>query len=932
MILSIAVMVLICALWQQIRALRGRIELLEQGNVGYASEPTPFVEEAPRDEPPPAVVIYERATPPPPVAEAALEPVSRPAFDHELPEYEEIIARDAETRGFGFEDIFGRRLPIWAGGVTLAVAGFLIVKYSVEAGLLSPLVRTLLGLLFGLGLIVGAEVALRRAEWVRDPRVRQALSGAGIATLYAVVLAAANLYALIGPITAFAGMALVTALAAVLSLRFGAPSAVLGLIGGLTAPALVGSTVPNVSLLTLYLTLAVGGLCALGRRQRWWWLGAAALVGGFGWGALLILGGALDFADALSVGFYTLALAIGLPMLLVGERAAIVRVAGSVMGCAQLAALVATGGFSPLHWGLFALISIAIMWLSRRERLFADVPAFALGVAVLLGFAWPASTVWQAAALLAGLTAIFAVPAALRVWRYDWRIIDAPSIAVTALAIGVLPAIHFSHGDTGAMSIVGALLTAGVAALGWRVSARREDPRFATLAITAATLLAMAGFQILPSAVWPPAIALLTLVLSMLADRAEDKWAERGGWIFGAATLLLLVADNGAACLTGWIPPIGAAGLATWGIPAAAAAILARFGRGVGAQFAQPVAVLLGYGAAAQVLPSTWLPLVPVVAMIGLAVTRRPAMLTGIATATLLMTGWALAPLAQWLLQGTISLTGELVPVENWPLPIDALTRLALPALAALIATLFVPMQQRVLRIARTAGAVILMIALHVGYKQVFTIHDTAGFAAHAMAERTLWEMLLAAIAAAAWWRGAGRIAIGFAAASLMHFVWFTVLVDNPLLVAQRAGPWAAFAYALAGGLLCWAPRALPGLRRQRDWALMVLVSLGGFTLLRQVFHAPMALFAGAGAGEEIARSVLAIVTACTFLWVGIIRHARDWRIASLGLILVAVVKVFVFDASGLDGLARIASFAALGFSLIGIGWLYSRYLPDESR
>jgi uncharacterized membrane protein len=44
-----------------------------------------------------------------------------------------------------------------------------------------------------------------------------------------------------------------------------------------------------------------------------------------------------------------------------------------------------------------------------------------------------------------------------------------------------------------------------------------------------------------------------------------------------------------------------------------------------------------------------------------------------------------------------------------------------------------------------------------------------------------------------------------------------------------------------------------------------------------------------------------------------------------------AVAKVFLFDASGLDGLLRIGSFIALGLSLIGIGWLYSRYL-GESR
>ena len=46
---------------------------------------------------------------------------------------------------------------------------------------------------------------------------------------------------------------------------------------------------------------------------------------------------------------------------------------------------------------------------------------------------------------------------------------------------------------------------------------------------------------------------------------------------------------------------------------------------------------------------------------------------------------------------------------------------------------------------------------------------------------------------------------------------------------------------------------------------------------------------------------------------------------------LAAVAKVFLSDAAGLDGLARIASFAALGFSLIGIGWLYARYLPEST-
>ena len=82
---------------------------------------------------------------------------------------------------------------------------------------------------------------------------------------------------------------------------------------------------------------------------------------------------------------------------------------------------------------------------------------------------------------------------------------------------------------------------------------------------------------------------------------------------------------------------------------------------------------------------------------------------------------------------------------------------------------------------------------------------------------------------------------------------------------------------------------------------------------------------------EDILRSILAIGLAIGFLLWGIRSEQRDWRIASLVLILLAVCKVFFFDASGLEGLTRIGSFVALGFSLIGIGWLYSRQLGRDA-
>ncbi len=249
--------------------------------------------------------------PPEPVAATDSLPVADPGL---TPSPETQTTPPARP-GFAFEDMFGRRLPIWAGGITLAVTGVLLVKYSIDTGLLSPVIRVMLGLLFGGGLIAAAEGALRQEDRLRDPRVRQALAGAGIATLYAAILTAANLYHLIGPATAFVGLAAVTAIAMGLSLRFGAPSALLGLVGGLAAPALAGSNEPNVPLLACYLALTIGGLCALSRAQRWLWLGVGALIGGAGWGSLLILNGALDLAASLSVGLLILALGIGFPLL-----------------------------------------------------------------------------------------------------------------------------------------------------------------------------------------------------------------------------------------------------------------------------------------------------------------------------------------------------------------------------------------------------------------------------------------------------------------------------------------------------------------------------------------------------------------------------------------------------------------------------------------
>ena len=56
-----------------------------------------------------------------------------------------------------FEQQFGARLPVWVGGIALALSGLFMVKYSIENQLISPAVRVLLGGLFGIGLLYVAQ-------------------------------------------------------------------------------------------------------------------------------------------------------------------------------------------------------------------------------------------------------------------------------------------------------------------------------------------------------------------------------------------------------------------------------------------------------------------------------------------------------------------------------------------------------------------------------------------------------------------------------------------------------------------------------------------------------------------------------------------------------------------------------------------------------
>ena len=897
-------------------------------------------------------------------------PEPEPVPVEEVPfrlERTETAAAPEETRAsawsrpsFSFEDLFGRKLPIWAGGITLIVAAVLLVKYSIDAGLLSPPVRTVLGLVFGAWLIGLAELARRRDDLVQDARIAQSLAGAGIGSLYAATLAAANLYGLIGPGTAFAGLALITALAMLLSLRFGAPSAVLGLVGGLATPAVIQAGAPNVPLLAGYIAVVVGSLTLLSRRQRWMWLGVSALIGGAGWSLLMILMGGLGSLSLLCVGLLVLLLGIGLPVFAMEERMTpLLRGVAAVVAALQLALLVEQGDFAPLSWGLYGLLSLAFIWLTTR------MPALRASIAVPLLAALALAGVWSApppglfAAVMAGMVLIYGGSALWRLWRTRGSLLEAGSICAIALIGYALCRWHFHGGEAG-RDMAFALLALGFGALpalgaglGWREPARREDIRFALLASTAGLLAVIAALMALPGWMAPVSVSLVAVVLLGLAIKAEDRWLPQGALLFLAgAVFALLVTGASETELVRLVAaepaqrPMQA--LLRWGAAALAAAAFAWHQRGMRRGVAvQCVAAVLGYGLAAQIVPAAWLAIAAAAGLLVLAeiMQRRQTrlLLPALATLAVIAGLWALAPFSVWVQPAMASLAGEPVFVSALPASGLTLRQLLVPSLAAGFALwrLRAALRPAAAMLGMAQIGALALVGVHILYKQLFAIDGMAAFVGSGLAERTVWEAALIGIGIALW-RGLGarHAALAFIGTGFAHNLLYTLLLHDPLWSAQAVGPvplanllLPAFGIAFAAPLL--AVRILPEqvgrARRLVDFIHMGVILLFAFASLRQLFAGSLLVGPPVAEVENIGRSVLAIVLAIGFLLWGIRQGLRDWRIASLLLMLLAVAKVFLLDASGLEGLLRIASFLALGFSLIGIGWLYSRYLRPDS-
>ena len=838
----IVLIAIFAKLWGDVSALKRRVESLE----GMPSVAVAIPVETVAVAPPPAPV---RARPEPPtrdrersgyVSPWAAPPEEKPArvdpapaaapvrpvrVEHAPDSWYPPVA-EASASEFSLESLFGRTLPIWAGGITLAVAGILVVKWSIDMGLVSPAVRVIMGFLFGLGLVGVAEIAIRRR--VSHERIPQALAGAGVASLYGALLAANLMYGILSDAPALVGMVAVTIGAGSLSMRFGAPSAVLGLAGGLAAPALVGGGTPSVPLLSLYVAMVSGGMAALARTQGRSWLGGLSMAGAALW-AFVLLAAVGSSVSVLALGMLMLFVGLAIPEILPADRHGLTaRTAGGLLVLVQTATLVVMGGFGVLQWSMLAIASAAALWSSERDGGFRDAPAVAMATFAALVMTW-----------------------------------DAPATASLCLVLAVFAGMHVLHAV--------------------RHLTFTEIPRMAD------------GIRL---------IALPVVVCAALHLHIQpDAPAAAALWALGTAAVacaILLVARSGLERLS---------------------------------SLAQPLAVAMGATAAGLVLPHQAMPVTLLAGAAVLASVRGWRIGTGVTAAGAML--WSVPQIVMWFVASLAATVSDPLLVTSLP----SVWEIVWAVLPALGAGLLLAWRDDALRVPATAVSALLgTVAVHVLWRNIIGIADADAFASFGLLDRTLWEALLAG-AAVVLWRVDRRIAAGLALASLGHFAWFTLLRHDPLWSVQAVGPvpflnLAVLCNAVPLALLWAAGRA--GLdanwERVRKVAQMAIVFSMGMMALRQLFAGSVMYGVTVSEAEDILRSVLAIAMALGFLLYGIWSTSIEWRAGSLVLMLGAVTTVFLFDAAGLDGLARVASFAALGFSLIGVGWLYSRLLPEGGQ
>jgi uncharacterized membrane protein len=777
--------------------------------------------------------------------------------------------------GPGFEERIGTRWVVWVGGLTLALGGFFMVRYSIDAGLLGPGVRTLLGGAFALALLASGEWTRRQEsisaiEALPIANIPAILTAAGTAVAFATVYAAYALYDFLAPATAFIllGMVALGTLAA--ALLHGPALAGLGIAAAFVTPVLVSSDKPDFWALYIYLAIVTAAAFGLARIRLWRWLAVTTIAFALLWTfPCLQCGPSMVAPHAFHVmsGFVLAALLV---------------VCGFMFGPPA-----DEGQIEPISSGsLAAYLLGATMIVLSSFHADAAIIVFAALVAGTLFVAWRAQA--ATGAIAAAAIFVFVVFA-------EWAVRGNPDMLV--LPGGPLPGIGPAATDS---SVALHLITAAIFAVGFGAAGFLAQGRSISAIIPVVWSAA---------AVFTP-LALLIALYARIAhlDRSIPFaiLAVILAAAYGAATETLTKRDSRPGL------QISIALFATGALGALALALTFALEKGW-----LTIALALMSMGTAWISMQRPIPFLRSLAAIlaGIVVLRigYEPRIVGDAVGTTpifnwLLWGYGIPALSFWIASVFLRRRGDDAPLRT----VESAAILFTVLLAFMEIRHAVnggDMYRVYTSLAEFALQVCVALAMAIGLER---LRIRTGSIVH-----NVGAVLLTVYAGLA-------------------TVFVLMLLETPIFWPTNVGGvfinLLLLAYALPAVLALLLSYAVAGRRRAAygntiaAGALILALTYVSFEI-RRLYHGPVLTSGATSGAEQYTYSIAWLAFGVALLGIGIVFNSQRARLASAAVIALTILKAFLIDMSTLTGVYRALSFMCLGLVLVAIGWLYQRIL-----
>jgi uncharacterized membrane protein len=238
------------------------------------------------------------------VAPLAAKEVPQPIVEPNLPSADEVhIAELAQSSESVFEKQANKLLTniqenwlVWVGALAMLIGGGYLVQVIGSHIEFSPIMRVTIAFSISLATVVAGEWFHRREQKTPDRAERAkgftyvpaAITGTGLTGIYCTVIFAFVFYQLLSPSASLLILAGAAFSSLALSLRQGPLMAVLGLIGGYSAPLWIGGVEPNYYLLAGYITAISVAATLLMQKTRHAWISPSITVPHILWMLLLI--------------------------------------------------------------------------------------------------------------------------------------------------------------------------------------------------------------------------------------------------------------------------------------------------------------------------------------------------------------------------------------------------------------------------------------------------------------------------------------------------------------------------------------------------------------------------------------------------------------------------------------------------------------------